>query len=320
MASPFERLAAQRGVAPPDSGLGRSLHELLSTNERLSGAESQRLRTYFSSMTLEPSRDLDDFGVAVMLGNLESLKTMFAESVDERRNLTSDEAAARTLAAQEIYHKRWGPTRVPVFNLILLCSLINPTACSKHHAIARWLINDVKVPIDGVDLSGSTALHHAILTKPAFEPDYAQILYDAGADVNQRNRYGGTPAHEAAMTWDVRNREVVHRAADALAWFLAHGGNIDTRDTDGNTVRAMIDKTRALSRANLRLDTWKVVDDEDKRRRREAKDICAFCGRPPCTAVKLLSCSACKKAQYCSQACQKGDWPNHKTHCKKIAS
>ncbi|KAI0648666.1 hypothetical protein C8Q79DRAFT_1007249 [Trametes meyenii] len=320
MSSPFERLAAQRGVAPPDSGIGRSLQELIRTNERLSGAESQRLRTYFSSNSLEPSRDFDEFGMVIMLGDLETLKTMFAESVDERRNLVSDEAAARTLAAQEIYHKRWGPTRVPVFNLILLCSLINPTARAQHHAIAQWLINDVKMPIDGVDLSGSTALHHAISTKPAFEPEYAKILYDAGADVNHRNRYGGTPAHEAVMTWDIRNREVVRRAADALAWFLAHGGNIDTRDTDGNTVRAMIDKTRALSGTGLQLDTWRVVDDEDMRRRRQAKDICRFCGRRPRTETKLLLCSACKKAQYCSQTCQKGDWPNHKLLCEKVVS
>ena len=31
----------------------------------------------------------------------------------------------------------------------------------------------------------------------------------------------------------------------------------------------------------------------------------------------VLKCSQCKVAKYCSQACQKRDWPKHKRYCKK---
>ncbi|KAI0353694.1 hypothetical protein OH77DRAFT_578686 [Trametes cingulata] len=312
-----ERLRAQQFV-PPDSGLGRSIEELMRTDERLSGVESQRLRTYFSSNSLEPARDLDLFGRAVMMGDLDGLKSIYQIRLAHFSSLAADEEAARSAAMKEIYLKRWGPTRVPLFNLILLSSLINPGSKEMHHNIARWLIEEAKVPVDGTDLSGSTALHHAISTKPAFEPEYAQILYDAGGDVNHRNRYGGTPAHEQIMTWDPRDKAVVRRAATALKWYLDHGGNIDIKDTDGKSPRSMVDSTRRLAQAGLRMDTWKVVDDEDRRRQSLAGQICSFCGRAPRGDAALLTCSACRTARYCASPCQKGDWPHHKLRCRRV--
>ncbi|KAI0636295.1 hypothetical protein C8Q77DRAFT_1192027 [Trametes polyzona] len=314
----IERLLSQQHI-PADSGMGRSLEELLRTDELLSGAESQRLRTYFSSNGLEPTRDLDAFGQAVFFGDLPALKSIYNERLAHFRQLASDEATALSTTTKDIYRKRWGPTRVPVYNLILLSTLVNPSTRTGHLAIARWLIEEVKVPVDGTDLSGSTALHHAISTKPSFDPEYAQMLYDAGGDVNHRNRYGGTPAHEQIMTWDPRNRQVVRRAATALKWFLEHGGNIDIKDTDGTFPRGMVDNTRRLSAGGIRMETWKVVDDEDRRRKRLQGKICTFCGRAPQGEGTLRSCAACKTVQYCSVTCQKGDWPHHKPHCKKVS-
>ena len=40
---------------------------------------------------------------------------------------------------------------------------------------------------------------------------------------------------------------------------------------------------------------------------------CTACGNGSCS--KLLICSACKKAQYCSRDCQKADWQIHKRIC-----
>ncbi|KAI0363850.1 hypothetical protein BV20DRAFT_1125987 [Pilatotrama ljubarskyi] len=296
-----ERLRSQQFV-PPDSGLGRSIEELVRTDERLSGAESQRLRTYCSSNSLEPGRDLDRFGQAVMMGHLDALKGIYEERLAHFRTLATDEEAARSTAMKEISLKRWGPTR------------------EEHHKIARWLIEELKVPVDGMDFSGSTALHHAISTKPAFEPEYAQILYNAGGNVNHRDRYGGTPAHEQVMTWDPRDKAVVRRAATALKWYLDHGGNIDMKDTDGKSPRSMVDSTRRLAQAGLRMDTWTVVDDEDRRRQRLAGQICNFCGRAPSGNAALLTCSACRTAKYCASSCQKGDWPHHKLRCKKVSA
>lgn len=34
---------------------------------------------------------------------------------------------------------------------------------------------------------------------------------------------------------------------------------------------------------------------------------------------KLSRCNSCKRASYCSKACQQKDWPNHKMECKQLA-
>ncbi|KAM5544833.1 hypothetical protein V8D89_001731 [Ganoderma adspersum] len=313
-----ERLIAQL----QDATAGRPLEELLKTNEILSGAESQRLRTFFSHNCMEPSRDLDMYGRYVMMGDLEAIQLLYADSVASHRSSCDSDAAARSAATGEIYRKRWGPTRVPIYNLVLLSTLIVPSARPAHLALARWLIADARVPVDGTDLSGSTALHHAISTKPTFDPEYAQMLVDAGGSVTRRNRYGGVPAHEICMTWDPTDRAAVRRAADALQWYLDHGGNLDIKDSDGMPPRQSVGSTKRFAGAGVKMETWRVVDADDRRRKRLAGAICTFCGRESQGDVKLLLCSKCKVACYCSGGapCQKTDWPHHKTICKKAAA
>jgi len=49
-----------------------------------------------------------------------------------------------------------------------------------------------------------------------------------------------------------------------------------------------------------------------------------MCDSPACDAGpatgKLFKCTACKRAHYCSRACQKADWPVHKLTCRKAAA
>ena len=44
--------------------------------------------------------------------------------------------------------------------------------------------------------------------------------------------------------------------------------------------------------------------------------MCEKCKKQESGNVKLLQCSRCKVAVYCSQACQKSDWKTHKMRCK----
>ncbi len=292
------------------------------SDEMLSGVESQRLRTYFSQNCMEPSRDLDIYGRHVMMGDIDTIRRLYLDSITEHRSKCNSDDAARSAATQEIYQKRWGPPRVPIYNLILLSTIILPSARKEQMGIARWLIDEAKVPVDGKDLSGSTALHHTISPKPAFDPEYAQMLYDAGDSVTHRNRYGGVPAHEICQIWDPTNRALVRKAAKALQWYLDHGGNLDIKDSDGMPPRQSINGTKRLASAGIQMETWRVVDADDKRRKRLAGKVCTFCGREPRGDVKLLLCSKCKVACYCSGGalCQKTDWPHHKTICKKTAA
>lgn len=43
-------------------------------------------------------------------------------------------------------------------------------------------------------------------------------------------------------------------------------------------------------------------------------DACFYCEKKG-KDVTLMACACCKKARYCSQACQKKDWKNHKVVC-----
>ncbi|KAF8978408.1 hypothetical protein BDQ17DRAFT_1265685, partial [Cyathus striatus] len=45
----------------------------------------------------------------------------------------------------------------------------------------------------------------------------------------------------------------------------------------------------------------------------EKFDKCAVCSQ----TSKLRLCSACGERIYCSQSCQKSDWPKHKIQCGK---
>jgi len=46
----------------------------------------------------------------------------------------------------------------------------------------------------------------------------------------------------------------------------------------------------------------------------EVKAVCLSCGQPG--KPRLLSCSKCKTAKYCSASCQRNDWKGHKVTCK----
>ncbi|KAK0199414.1 hypothetical protein DFS33DRAFT_1230916, partial [Desarmillaria ectypa] len=83
------------------------------------------------------------------------------------------------------------------------------------------------------------ARSHYFSTKPAFGRGYVQILYDAGGDVNSRNRYGSTVAQEIIQVY----RLVDYGSVGRVQWLLRHRGNIDLADEDGFAVRMTIDVT-----------------------------------------------------------------------------
>mmetsp|Transcript_24202 Transcript_24202/g.78243 ORF Transcript_24202/g.78243 Transcript_24202/m.78243 type:complete len:231 (-) Transcript_24202:96-788(-) len=45
---------------------------------------------------------------------------------------------------------------------------------------------------------------------------------------------------------------------------------------------------------------------------------CATCEVQVAKAGKLLACGRCREVEYCSLACQKKDWPQHKRVCRKV--
>jgi hypothetical protein len=187
--------------------------------------------------------------------------------------------------------------------------MIIPDRRLKYISFADFFIN-AKVSVDGRDLSGSTALSHCYSTKPGFDLEYADLLYKAGADVNNRNRYGTTTAHEIAQVYNRSDSASVQKAAKALKWFLSHGGNADIADGDGISPRHICTIVPKL---------LAVIEEEDVRRSLKGNQCCSLCGREPGEEEKLLVCGKCKKGRYCNpklRACQKLDWPKNKKGCK----
>lgn len=45
-------------------------------------------------------------------------------------------------------------------------------------------------------------------------------------------------------------------------------------------------------------------------------DACASCKQHATTEIKLKKCARCISTYYCSAACQKKDWPQHKKVCQ----
>ncbi|SJK99429.1 uncharacterized protein ARMOST_02730 [Armillaria ostoyae] len=307
-----------------DTGEGRPIEELTKTQEMLKGQESQRLRTYCTTQMMIPNRDLDTYGMLLAAADVIRVREDFDMRVDRHFKITSTSSenletckeAALAAAADELYQMHWGPTRVPIYNLLGLFTILYPPERTSYLSIAKYLIKTARVPVDGTDLSGTRALSHCFSTKPGFDLEYAQILYDAGGDVNSRNRYGSTVAQEIVQVYKPGDHDAVSRAHAALEWFLRHGGNIDLADEDGFTVRMTVTTLRKIP--TLR-EITKLVDAEDARRRALGDTCCATCARTG-ESTTLARCGKCKKVRYCLpglRACQALDWPKHKKTCKK---
>lgn len=89
-------------------------------------------------------------------------------------------------------------------------------------------------------MSGTTGLMHSISTKPYFDPEFAQIMLDAGGDINRRDRFGGIAAHDITTVQLLYDHTAHEKAGRALQWFLEHGGNLDIEDGDGTCARRII--------------------------------------------------------------------------------
>jgi tetratricopeptide (TPR) repeat protein len=60
-------------------------------------------------------------------------------------------------------------------------------------------------------------------------------------------------------------------------------------------------------------------DDEASQWRKQARALVkrySSCGRKDCTSAATKNCAACGQACYCSQDCQKADWPSHRARCR----
>jgi len=187
-----------------------------------------RLRAFCSSATYDGS-DLDDYALLLNNGPLQAVKAEFTRRI---------EAVGIDNARQSIADIRYGPTKIPFYNYILQLTVLAPQNRSLYLDYLRFFALEAGVPVDSTDLSGSTALMWSISTKPYLDTEVADILLQAGGQINHRNRYGCVAAHDIAMSSDY-TASGRRKTFEALKYFISKGGDINIADGDGVTVRKL---------------------------------------------------------------------------------
>jgi hypothetical protein len=262
--------------------------------------DAMELRGWASQNPMVPPRDLTDPLGKALYATLQGQNDALSNYLTEQQKTKGKEALLK-----EMYEKRWGPTKIPIFNVILPFLYTQPGQKARLLDLTRHLVDDIGVRVDGTDVIGSTALYWAISTKPFVEPEFAQILFDAGCNLNQKNRFGCTAASEIAQA-DLGGDTSKNVAM--LKWYVEHGGDVDVKDNDGMNVKMLVEMMEKRVPAMA-----KVV--KAGRGARKAGQ-CENCGREPKEGKALLTCARCKKVRYCSGECQKADWKGHKKGCK----
>jgi len=218
----------------------RSLQQLKNSSDILSGIEEQTLRTFCTSEYLDVITGLSDvYGTFLKDADLPGLQRHFEQA-------SSNPSTASASPSDELFAARWGPTRIPVYNVILTLMYMNPSSRLQRLQMIDWLIDKARVSVDGTDLSGTSALMHSISTKPYMDVEFAQRMFDAGANINLRNRYGCTAAHDLVM---VRPMEPAkeRKVAEVLTWFVGHGGDLDIKEGNGMSARYILGRVKRIA-------------------------------------------------------------------------
>lgn len=179
----------------------------------LSGAESQRLRTFCTSEGWT-AKDLDGFARLLQHGPLEAVRADFHTRI---------KAVGLDKARQSLLDIAYGPTKTPLYNYTLQLIYQNPRRRLLYLQILFFLAFEAKIPVDSSDLNGNTTLMYSISTKPYFDIEVAEIMLYAGGDINRRNRYGCVVGHDIVMARDYTPAGK-KRTLDALKYFIQKGG------------------------------------------------------------------------------------------------
>ncbi|KAH7384110.1 hypothetical protein DE146DRAFT_216090 [Phaeosphaeria sp. MPI-PUGE-AT-0046c] len=277
----------------------RSLEDLRDSTDALKGMDAMELRGWASKNPMVPSRDMTDPLGQALLSFLHGNDHALKDYASTQKDLRGEEKLA-----QELYTTRWGPTRIGIYNVLLIFMTTNPDSKARLLNLTRYLIEEIKVPTDASDVTGASALYWSNSTKPHTQPALAQLLFDAGSSVNHRNRFGNTCGSEIAQV-DFSGDTSVNVAM--LSWYVEHGGDVDGKDNDGMNVRMLVE---------MMTKRVPAMGEVLKRGRRERKEgECENCGRKPGGDRVFANCSRCKKVRYCAQECQRVDWKAHKKIC-----
>ena len=93
---------------------------------------------------MDPQKDLKDpYGVLFEGGSLSAFEEHFQSRVQHFEGKQYE-------AAQELFRLKWGPTRIPIYTLLLAFTVLKDEIRQRYIDIAKWLIDTANVPVDGM--------------------------------------------------------------------------------------------------------------------------------------------------------------------------
>ncbi|XP_052782032.1 cortactin-binding protein 2-like [Mya arenaria] len=123
------------------------------------------------------------------------------------------------------------------------------------------------------------------------------LIQEGKADVNSRNKTGGTALHGAAL---MGNKE-------CLELLLKHGADPRREDEDGTTPFELTSDETILGILH------EAIAESD-RQKEESGALCLQCGKH---GENMKRCSQCQQALYCDRNCQIKHWhTQHKQQCE----
>ena len=161
------------------------------------------------------------------------------------------------------------------------------------------------VDVNVRDFAGFTPLHHCV-TSVGNEVTFkmAEKLIRAGAVVDAKHRFGGTPLSEATMTTHYEAVEIL----------LKHGADHYIKDNDGISPN---DITRWNPRMQKLFGKYYKKNIKEKMKSPDSDHAkCNVCKE----VTNNKKCSGCYAVWYCGPRCQKQDWANHKDACQRTRS
>ena len=260
----------------------------------LTGIKDQFVRTLWSTgMDYRPDDPglvyLSDWMKTIYKGDYEGFIEMIKDkNGEEIKKMMAKRETLMSMSA--VFHviigaKKYGSTRGHMRILIKLLSL--------------------GVDVNVKDFAGFTPLHHCVTiygNEVTFK--MAERLIRAGAKVDAKHRFGGTPLSEVCMTTHY----------EAVELLLKHGADPYIQDNDGlcpNYTTKLNPKMQELFGKYYKRNIKEQMKSPDY----ESQSKCNVC-----KDKSNKKCSGCYGVWYCGSNCQRQDWSNHKDACLKTRS
>lgn len=111
--------------------------------------DALELRGWASNNPLLPNRDLNDPLGTALLTTFNGQWDALQNHINSRIAELGDNETATEQVRKELYDARWGPTRLPIYNVILQFFFFHPEDESNLLSLTQYLISDAKLPVTG---------------------------------------------------------------------------------------------------------------------------------------------------------------------------